>query len=221
MLLALGSAPFPTKAKDRWRSSASRWHRNTLDWQLMNASSSALCKPCDSGEPTSRDARSLCEWTTTASSSCSTSASSSSHSISKLMGFNFTVEFCLDRVNVVADTLSCREENTTAALNAVTRPSFHVFDDLHREIYDNTTLAQLWDKVAGDQGPTWAFHDNLLVYKKRVFVVVTSPSLPALLEATHVGHEGFKRMLHRLGADFDIPGAKKMVQEHVCMHVVR
>lgn len=82
------------------------------------------------------------------------------------MGFNFTVEFCLDRINVVADTLSRHEENTTAALNAVTQPSFHVFDDLHCETYDDAMLVQLWDNVAGDQGPTWVFHDDLLVYKK-------------------------------------------------------
>lgn len=43
-----------------------------------------------------------------------------------------------------------------------------------------------------------------------------SPSLPAILAAAHdAGHEGVQKTLHRLRADFHIPGARTVVQDYV------
>ncbi len=136
--------------------------------------------------------------------------------VSKLMGFDFTVEFRPGRTNVVADALSRRDEETTSTLMALTGPGFSVFDDLRHEIDSDASVGALRDKVlAGKLGATWEFTDGLLIKQGRVFVPATSPSLPALLEAAHTGHEGVERTLHRLRADFAVPNAKQAVQDFV------
>jgi hypothetical protein len=52
---------------------------------------------------------------------------------SKLIGFNFRVEFRPGTGNVVADALSRRDTETTAELVAISAPSFTILDDLHHE----------------------------------------------------------------------------------------
>lgn len=48
-----------------------------------------------------------------------------------------------------------------------------------------------------------------------VSVPTSSPTLPALLDHAHTGHEGVERTLHRLCTDFFTPHAKQVVQEFV------
>jgi hypothetical protein len=132
------------------------------------------------------------------------------------MGFDFTVEFRPGRNNVVADALSRRDEDMAPTLMALTGPAFSVFDDLRREVATDSSLVALRDKIAaGELGAPWAFTDGLLTKQGRVFVAARSPSLPALLDVAHTGHEGVERTLHRLCADFTVPNTKQVVQDHV------
>jgi hypothetical protein len=51
----------------------------------------------------------------------------------------------------------------------------------------------------------------------KVYVSITSPSLPTVLEATHgVAHEGVAKTLHHLRLDFHVPDAQQAVQDFVC-----
>lgn len=132
------------------------------------------------------------------------------------MGFDFTVEFRPGRNNVVADALSRRDEDMAPTLMALIGPAFSVFDDLRREVATDSSLVALRDKIAADElGAPWAFTDGLLTKQGRVFVAARSPSLPALLDVAHTGHEGVERTLHRLCADFTVPNTKQVVQDHV------
>lgn len=114
------------------------------------------------------------------------------HWVSKLMGFDFTVEFRPGRVNVVADALSHRDqEDATASLNAIFVPSFQVLTDLRQEVAMDTDLSALRDKIRdGTQGLAWAVCDGLITHKGCIFVPALTPSLPKLLATAHAGHEG-------------------------------
>lgn len=46
--------------------------------------------------------------------------------VSKLFGYSFTVEYRPDRLNTVADSLSCRDGHTIASF-ALSRPTFSLF----------------------------------------------------------------------------------------------
>jgi hypothetical protein len=50
--------------------------------------------------------------------------------VSKLIGFDFKVEFKPGMTNVVADALSCRDMEETAKVVALSVPSFPLFGDL-------------------------------------------------------------------------------------------
>jgi hypothetical protein len=58
--------------------------------------------------------------------------------------------------------------------------------------------------------------DNLVVVNGWVYIPTGSPSThTTLLNAHDVGHEGIAKTLHRLRADFHLPGACTTVQDFV------
>jgi hypothetical protein len=52
---------------------------------------------------------------------------------SKLIDFDFHVEFQPGTGNIVADALSCHDTETTTDLAAISAASFAVLDELHQE----------------------------------------------------------------------------------------
>jgi hypothetical protein len=88
---------------------------------------------------------------------------------------------------------------------------------LRAEHKEDTTL---WSAVeADDCGETWCIIDDIIMLRGHPFIVVTSPLLQSILVHAHgVGHEGTEKTLHRLRADFHIPGARGLVREfvHAC-----
>jgi hypothetical protein len=53
--------------------------------------------------------------------------------VSKLFGFDFSVEYKPSIANVIADALSRRDTESSAPLMALSAPSFCLFDDLSQE----------------------------------------------------------------------------------------
>jgi hypothetical protein len=78
-------------------------------------------------------------------------------------------------------------------------------------------LRALRDEVlAGSRNEQWKVVDDLIVTRGKVYVSASSPSVPRILENTHgVGHEGAEKTLHRLRADFHLPGALALVLDFV------
>jgi hypothetical protein len=95
---------------------------------------------------------------------------------------------------------------------ALSTPSFKLFDDLRVEYDSDTMLAALCQAILADpQDDKWAVVDGL-----RIFVPATSPCVATILEIAHgTGHEGTQKTLHRLQADFFLPGARTIVQDFV------
>lgn len=136
--------------------------------------------------------------------------------VSKLIGFDFSVEFKPDRTNVVADALSRCNEESAPSVAALSRPTFEGFEAVRHEVQVDHTLQQLQDDiVSGKRGELWSFDDSLIFKGRRVFVLASSPALPNILVTTHIGHKGVERTLHRLRADFEVPGTKKVVADFI------
>jgi hypothetical protein len=135
---------------------------------------------------------------------------------SKLLGFDFVVEYKPGALNVVADALSRRDE-LSGELLALSSPQFTLFDDIRQEINGDVALSQLRDAIRGGVKPaTWSVADGLILFKGRVYVKGASSARQAILEMAHgAGHEGVHKTLHRLRADFHIPQDRLVVQEFV------
>jgi hypothetical protein len=94
--------------------------------------------------------------------------------VSKLFGYQFTVEFKPGKQNTTADALSHRDEEGPAVL-ALSLPNFDFFDQFRLEaaalpevVTKNTEIA------AGTAGPKWAIVDDMVVHGKRLFVPATA-----------------------------------------------
>jgi hypothetical protein len=100
--------------------------------------------------------------------------------ISKLFGFDFTIEFRPGHLNTTADALSCREPEDPRVA-AVSAPTFSLYDDLSAELAGDAALRQLRDTVVADRGAPWFVVDGLILYGPRVYIPAMSRVLPAVL----------------------------------------
>ncbi|WVZ49241.1 hypothetical protein U9M48_000615 [Paspalum notatum var. saurae] len=91
---------------------------------------------------------------------------------SKLIGFDFMVEFKPGHANVVADALSHRnadDEQHLGACAAVSGPVFTMFEELRAELAQTPQLDSVRGHAeAGTEG--WSTLDGLILKNKRVFV---------------------------------------------------
>ena len=103
-----------------------------------------------------------------------------------------------------------------AHLNALTSTSFKLFEDLYRELQDDTDLCALRDSMVADRGEPWHITDGLIMRGSRVYVPPTSAALPTVIELAHTaGHEGIQKTLHRLRQDFVVDHDRRLVRDFV------
>jgi hypothetical protein len=135
--------------------------------------------------------------------------------ISKLFGFDFTVEYRPGRLNTMADALSRRDADPAdtdgdaegAMLYIRSSPSFALF----AHIWWATTTApdaQLLRQQleAGELDEPWRLVDGLLLHGRCIFMLDHDDLRHQVLLMAHsAGHEGVQKTLHRLRADFVHP----------------
>nr|XP_045085003.1 uncharacterized protein LOC123494188 isoform X1 [Aegilops tauschii subsp. strangulata]XP_045085004.1 uncharacterized protein LOC123494188 isoform X1 [Aegilops tauschii subsp. strangulata] len=223
-----GSAPSFIRATGRLRSSAGPSPHAIISSWPMSGSSLAWCRPCATrchicgGRPfrIRTDHYSLKflldqrlstvpqhQW------------------ISKLFGFDFTIEYRPGCLNTVADTLSRRDADHDAdagdadwaALCICSGPSFALIDDIRRATTDAPDAQLLRQRLdAGDLEEPWRLADGLLLHGRRLFVPDHGDLRHQVLLLAHsTGHEGVQNTLHRLRADFYIPGDWPLVRDWV------
>jgi hypothetical protein len=136
--------------------------------------------------------------------------------VSKLFGYDFSVEYLLGKANTVVDALSWHDEDSAMAL-ALSSPTFALFDDLRREMtkleYDICLLEMIHKGEVADK---WYVVNVLAIYFGRIYVPTTSSLWPAILATAHrAGNEGIQKTLHRLHASFYNINVAKLVKEYV------
>jgi hypothetical protein len=136
---------------------------------------------------------------------------------SKLIGFDFQVEYKPGSSNIVVDALSRRDTEATTKVAALSDPAFAIFDALRVEATSSTELQQLRDEVtSGARGEQWHVVDGLIMHKGRVYMPLQSPSLPEILAMTHgLGHERTEKTLHCMQTNFFIPSDHVVVRDFV------
>jgi hypothetical protein len=101
--------------------------------------------------------------------------------VSKLFGYQFSVEFKPGKQNAAADALSRREEDGPEVF-ALSLPSFDLNDQLRSEM---TSLPAFVDKhteiARGTAGPSWSIVDDIILYKGRIFSPPSSSHYAAIL----------------------------------------
>jgi hypothetical protein len=138
------------------------------------------------------------------------------HWMSKLMGFDFRVEYKAGKLNRSADALSRRDEDDQS-LMAISFPHADILEDIRKETETLPDLLQLRKNIEqGKLGPKWSIHDGLIFFKERIHMLPTSSLIPTILSAIHdMTHEGNVRTLHRIRRDFHWKDMKPTILEYV------
>jgi hypothetical protein len=140
----------------------------------------------------------------------------------KLLGFEFTVEYKPCSSNVVADALSRQDSETKGSLLSLMAPTFQVFDDLQQELDVDPAVQKLRGEAqAGKHDGKWKVVDGLLTVVGHVYGTTSCVHVQMHLVAAHnAGHEGMEKTLHRLHADFYIPGSHMEVRKFIRAYAI-
>jgi len=136
--------------------------------------------------------------------------------LSKLFGFDFTVEYRPGRLNTAADALSRRDEDGPTAL-AVSGPSFRLYDDIRAALALDQEAGELLQQLSsGALDAPWRAEDGLLLHGKRVFIPAHGDLRPQVVALAHQAVHGvIQKTLVRLRQDFYFPGDRVLVQDYV------
>jgi hypothetical protein len=142
--------------------------------------------------------------------------------VSKLFGFDFSVEYRPGRFNTIADALSRRgdeiepQDAPDAILAALSGPSFQLYEVLRRELQYDPALRSFRDTVVATRGDPWRVVDGLVLRGDQVFVSASSSLVSTVVELAHsVGHEGIQKTLQRLRQHFVVDHDRRLVEEFV------
>lgn len=138
------------------------------------------------------------------------------HWLSKLLGFDFVVEYRAGRENIVADALS-RQTEDAGTLAAISMPQLQLFEDIRALVADSADLQELIRKIQqGESSNQWSVSNGLVYYKNRVYIPSSSSIANSILAALHnQAHEGYQKTLKRIATDFYWKGMKIDIQNFV------
>lgn len=140
--------------------------------------------------------------------------------VTKLLGFDFEIQFKPGVANRAADALS-RKQVGEVALNSLVTTHGVDWTKLDREILADTELQKIRSSILnGDEGQA-EFHvvDNRLLYKGRTVIPRNSTFIPILLRVYHDsvmgGHNGELKTYLRIAADWYWIGMRRSVSSYV------
>ena len=142
------------------------------------------------------------------------------HWISKLLGFDFSVEFRSGMTNKVADALSRRDDNgpeEVSQLHALQSSTSGILSRIRQEIKTNERLGELRDRIIrGEESELWEAKDGLIFRKGVVYLDSNSELMREVMIGFHnFGHEGVQKTMECIRRDFYWKGWKKSIQEFV------
>ena len=118
--------------------------------------------------------------------------------LSKLMGYDFQVEYRKGVENVVANALSIKEEKVELA--AISTPIPRWLDTIKEEVLTNSKLQHLVKLVQeGEVVGPWEFKEGVLFFKSGIYLNSDSPLLPVIIQEFYSStHEGMHKTLQRI-----------------------
>jgi hypothetical protein len=142
--------------------------------------------------------------------------------ITKLIGYDFTVEFKKGEDNRIADALSRREGwEEEVALSLLSIPTLNWIEKLKEQYQKDEKLKSLLARWQSNNlnSSKYAFKDGLLFYKNRLYLGSCQAIKEQVLAFVHsdpmAGHSGFERTMQRAKRDFFWKGMKKDLKRFI------
>lgn len=124
--------------------------------------------------------------------------------LSKLLGYDYLIQYKAGKHNVVADALSRPIAEPEGQCLVLSMPNFIFLEQLQQSLTNNTEFLSLLQQI--QQHPTshidYTIHQGLIFYKGKIWLDPTSSLKALLLEEFHnsplSGHMGVSKTLARL-----------------------
>ncbi|PWA91318.1 Ty3/gypsy retrotransposon protein [Artemisia annua] len=139
--------------------------------------------------------------------------------LSKLMGYDFEIQYRPGRDNSAADALSRRADSVE--YKAVSLPSVCQWEELLKDLESDPELEPLRKKIIEEDGSYegYTLNEGRLLYRNRLVLPRTSRWIPKLFLEFHSsatgGHEGTIKTYHRLASELYWPGMRKDISRMV------
>lgn len=139
--------------------------------------------------------------------------------LSKLLGFDYTIQYKVGSSNTVADALSRSPPSSELLLLSV--PNLDFMHDLRRTLHSNRDFQELLSKVRDhpQDHPDYRIHQGLILFKNRIWLNDDNPSIPNLMLEFHAtplgGHLGVTKTTHRLESNFFWSSLRKDIKRFV------
>lgn len=141
--------------------------------------------------------------------------------ISKLMGYDFKVEYKKGRDNKVVDALSRKMEENSAVLALISFPTPVWLTELKQSYSESSHFTQLVESLEkGDLvSGNFSLQQGILLRKGKMLIVPGSSFQRKVLQYIHsspeAGHVGYHKTLHKAKLDFYWPGMRKDIRRLV------
>ncbi|KAM1111179.1 hypothetical protein ACFX19_010480 [Malus domestica] len=142
------------------------------------------------------------------------------HWLVKLLGYNYSVEYRPGSQNTASDALSRQAE--LLLVMGLSTPVFDCIPQLQHSYAHDPEVQKVWSLLLSAPNTFikgFSLINEVVHYKQRVFVPLTSQWRPKLLAEFHAslqgGHSGFLRTYKRLTRNFFWPGIKRETKQFV------
>ncbi|WVZ24397.1 hypothetical protein V8G54_002941 [Vigna mungo] len=145
--------------------------------------------------------------------------------LSKLLGFDYSIQYKAGKLNVVVDALS-RPQDSSSNFLIFSMPNFTFLEELNKSLHANQNFSNFFKEV--QQYPEdhlqYHIHDNLLLYKGKIWINNGNPFINILLTEFHStplsGHMGITKTLAQLQENFFSHGMRNDVKHFVSSYSV-
>lgn len=137
--------------------------------------------------------------------------------VSKLMGYDFIVEYKKGKENLVADALPRQKREVEITFSMISLPSCKWTTKIKSPYNSDAKAQDLWGiYLVGNLPSSYLIKNGVLFYKDRVYFPNSQTFISKLLELVYSspmgGHLGLDKTIHRLKMDFYWLGQKSDVK---------
>lgn len=124
--------------------------------------------------------------------------------LSKLLGYDYTIQYKFGKTNVVTDALSRIPPPTSGQCMILSTPHFIFIDAMHKHFTTSSSFQDKLQQICTNptSHPGIEYHDGLLFFNRKVWLEPENPFIVLLIEEFHStpigGHLGFAKTLHRV-----------------------
>ena len=124
--------------------------------------------------------------------------------LAKLLGYDYDIQYKAGTSNIVADSLSRRDEPSSGQYLVLSIPHPEFITQLKATLMTSTEFQKQREAIRSqpEAYPEFSILDDFIIFKGAIWLDSQNPFIPSLLHDYHAtpvgGHFGIKKTLHRL-----------------------